>query len=80
MSTMTRQHFELIARSIADSADRFKSNTAHAEFAADVARELAQTNSAFDRGRFILAAMPSTHVGTRHANAWERVARRSAAR
>jgi hypothetical protein len=71
---VTRRDFELIAQVIASSGSRFKSDTAHAGFAADVAEALARTNDRFDRSRFIAACQPSWTVGTRHANAWERAA------
>jgi hypothetical protein len=71
---MTRRDFELIAQVIAASGSRFKSDTAHAGFAADMADALAWTKPRFDRGRFIAACQPSWTVGTRHANAWERTA------
>jgi hypothetical protein len=54
--------------------EAFKSNTAHAMFAHDAARELARTNDRFDRSRFVMACMPRHHIGTRHANVWERTA------
>jgi hypothetical protein len=73
---MTRRDFELIAQLIAASRSRFKSNTAHARYAGDVADALRWTNDRFDRSRFVMAAMPAAWVGTRHATAWERQARR----
>lgn len=75
---MTRQHFELIAAAIRDGREHFTSNHAHARFAAAMADALAATNGRFDRARFVAAAMPRAWVGTRHANAWERVAGRMA--
>ena len=70
---MTRCDFELIARVVAGERERFTSNTAHACFAARMADALAATNGRFDRARFIAACQPPWTVGTRHANAWERV-------
>jgi hypothetical protein len=72
--TMTKQHFELIAQVIRWNREDFKSNTAHARFAATVADTLSTTNHNFDRRRFIMAAMPEAWVGTKHETAWERVA------
>jgi hypothetical protein len=77
--TLTRQHFELIAEMIRDGRESFKSNTVHARYAADVASRLASTNPLFDRGRFILACMPTAWVGSSKANVWERLARASKA-
>jgi hypothetical protein len=71
---VTRRHFELIAAAIRDGRERFASNGAHARFAREMADALAATNGRFDRGRFVMAAMPSAWVGTRHAAAWERIA------
>lgn len=72
---MTKKDFELLARTIANQRDVFSSNGMHAVFASELAHELAEENPRFDRSRFILACMPRTHVGTRHANVWERIAR-----
>ena len=69
---MTRKDFEVIARMIRDNRYGFKSNTAHAQFAADAAATLAGTNPRFNRDKFIRACMPSHIVGTRLENAWDR--------
>ena len=71
---MSKKDFEMLARLIREERERFKSNAAHIAFAAAMARELSYTNSRFDRGRFIMAAMPRAWVGTRHSAAWEREA------
>jgi hypothetical protein len=71
---MSRRDFELIAQVIRDSSNRFKSDTAHAGFAAAMAHALEVTNPRFDRCRFLEACQPRWTVGTRHANAWERAA------
>ena len=74
MATMTRQHFEIIAETIRDGRRAFKSNTAHAKYAAETAGRLAHTNTNFDPARFVIACMPRAWVGTRHAAAWDRAA------
>ena len=76
MASLTKQHFEVIADLIANGREHFKSNTAHAKFAAEAADELARWNPNFDRQRFIHAAMPGVWVGTKHETAWEREASR----
>lgn len=75
---MSKQHFEMLARVIRDGEGDFKSNNAHARFAAMTASHLAQENPRFDRGRFVMACMPSWMVGTNKANPWERIARAGA--
>lgn len=72
---MTKQDFELLARTIGDSRDEYRSNTAHAYFARKMADVLATTNPRFDRSRFILACMPRVFVGSNKSNVWERAAR-----
>lgn len=71
---MSRMHFEAIARTIAEQRESFRSNLAHAQFASDMAKTLAETNPRFDRPKFIMACMPKAWVGTKHSSAWERIA------
>ena len=71
--SVSRKDYELLAETIRNSGFDFKSNTRHAAFAGYMAFKLSQDNPRFDAERFIMAAMPTTFVGTRHANQWERV-------
>jgi len=59
-----------------ESAEDFKSNTAHARHAARVADVCAASNPRFDRVRFMRAAMPRWQAGTRHESVWERQTRK----
>jgi hypothetical protein len=77
---MTRQHFDYLALTTRNASEYFKSNGAHADYAAALAGALAACNPRFDAERFILACMPRYLVGARGSNAWERVADRAAAR
>jgi len=70
--SISKQHFSAIAEEIRVSVHDFKSPTAHARFAANMATTLATFNPRFDRARFIDACTPRHYVGTRHANAFER--------
>jgi hypothetical protein len=74
---MTRRDFILIADVIAANTSVFTNNTAHAAFAADMARALTSTNPRFNASRFVEACRPSWVVGTRHEAAWDRVAARA---
>lgn len=60
---------------IKENPERFKSNTAHAKFAASVADLFIGFNAFgdFNRAEFIRGAMPKHLVGTSGENAWERV-------
>lgn len=59
-----------IATQIADHPERFKSNTAHAQFAADVAATLHAADGPVMLEAFMAAAMPRWMVGTAKSNPW----------
>lgn len=61
-----------IARRVADSGHAFKSNTAHARFAAAMACEVAPKCGV----AFMEAARPSWTVGSARGNVWEQQTRR----
>jgi len=70
--SISAQHFTAIAETIRASYSDFKSPTAHARFATNMADKLAAFNPRFDRPRFIEHCTPRHYIGTRHANAFER--------
>lgn len=72
---MSRTHFIMLAETIRENAEAFRSNTAHAKFAGTMADRLRQENPRFNRQTFLTACMPRWQAGTRHANVWERIAR-----
>lgn len=58
MATMTRQHFELIARAVKDSREHWTNESPKRAIdgvAETLADALAKTNSNFDRARFLTA-------------------------
>lgn len=71
---MSKRDYELFAAFLREAWRSFSSNTAHARFVGDLARELAADNGRFQGGRFVMASMPRFRVGTSGATAWERVA------
>lgn len=77
MASFTKQHFDVIAEEISNHPERFSSNRQHAWFAADMADTLARHNQRLSKAMFIMACMPSTHVGTSKADMWEAFARRA---
>lgn len=73
MLVPSTKDFVVIAATIAEGREFFSSNTAHAQFANNMANTLAMTNLRFNRKRFIMACMPRAWVGTNKSTVWEQI-------
>lgn len=68
---MSKKDYELIARHIARSDDRFKTNKDQVAFVKELAAAIAAENTKFRRAFFIRACIPPWVTGTRKQASWD---------